>query len=75
MQLLQLHLVKEEKKRLKSDIKSFDPRDAKLYYGLKVVEEYNAIKNGSSISPQTGKSAKTPGSTNRVKKIEIKIVN
>lgn len=73
--LLQKHLVKEEKTRLVSDIKSFDPRDAKLYYGLKVVEEYNAVKNGSNVSPHTAKSGKTPGSSNRVKKIEIKIVN
>ena len=60
---------------MKSDIKSFDPRDAKLYYGLKVVEEYNAIKNGTSVSPHTNKSGKTPVSSQRVKKIEIKIVN
>lgn len=30
-QLLQQHLGKEENKRLKSDIKSFDPKDAKVY--------------------------------------------
>lgn len=36
-------MAKDEKKRMASEIKSFDPRDAKVLQGLKVVEEYNNI--------------------------------
>jgi hypothetical protein len=45
---LQKHLIKEEKMRLKSDIKTFDPKDAQIYFGIKVVEDYLNRKNGVS---------------------------
>ena len=70
---------KPEKKKKRSEIKSFDPKDAKLFYGLKVVQDYEAINDGSvqGISPDPNTSrakGSGPAATPNVKKIDIKIL-
>ena len=38
-------MAKKENKRLKSKISTYDPKDAQVYLGLKVAEEFLGEKN------------------------------